>query len=47
LRDVPAAPSDFLGVLNGGGVVRSNDAGERVAALADNLPPAYDLAVIA
>jgi len=47
LRDDPATSGDFFGVLNGGGLIRSSGAGERVTAIADKLPPAYDLAVIA
>ena len=47
LRNDPAGPAGFFGVLNGGEVIRSDSAGESVAAIADQLPPAYDLAVIA
>ncbi len=47
LREDPASPGDFFGVLNGGEVIRSENAGERLTAVADRLPPAYDLAIIA
>ncbi|HUY17698.1 MAG TPA: hypothetical protein VMV15_00610 [Candidatus Binataceae bacterium] len=47
LRNDPSGPGGFFGVLNGGQVIRSDSAGESVAAIADQLPPAYDLAVIA
>jgi hypothetical protein len=47
LRDDPSSPGAFFGVMNGGEVIRSDSAGESVAAITDKLPPAYDLAVIA
>jgi hypothetical protein len=47
LRADPAGPGAFFGVLNGGEVIRSDSAGENLTAIADKLPPAYDLAVIA
>jgi hypothetical protein len=46
LREDPATQGDFFGVLNSGGVIRSDGAGEHVSAIADKLPPAYDLAII-